>query len=90
MFQLGHARWDIQNQGFNELVNRWHADHVYRHEGTAMLVMWLLTMLAANLFAAFYGRDLKPALRAAFDTLHIARQMLTELMGGMPAQPRAP
>jgi hypothetical protein len=88
--QLGHARWDIENQGFNELVNRWHADHVYRHEGAAMLVMWLLTMVAANLFAAFYGRDLKPALRAAFDTLHIARQMLTELMGGMPAQPRAP
>jgi len=88
--QLGHARWDIENPGFNELVNRWHADHVYRHEGTAMLVMWLLTMMAANLFAAFYGRDLKPALRAAFDTLHIARQMLTELMAGMPTQPRAP
>jgi len=90
MVQLGHARWDIENQGFNELVNRWHGDHVYRHEGMAMLVMWLLTMMAANLFAAFYGRDLKPAVRAAFDTLHIARQMLTELMEGMPKRPRAP
>lgn len=28
---LGHARWDIENYGFNELVNGWHADHVYRH-----------------------------------------------------------
>jgi hypothetical protein len=88
--QLGHARWDIENRGFNELVSRWHGDHVYRHEATAMLVMCLLTMLAANLFAAFYRRDLKPALRAAFDTLHIARQMLAELMVAMPARPRAP
>jgi hypothetical protein len=23
---LGHARWDIENYGFNELVNGWHAD----------------------------------------------------------------
>jgi hypothetical protein len=88
--QLGHARWDIENQGFNELVNRWHGDHVYRHAATAMLVMWLLTMMAANLFAAFYARDLKPALRAACDTLHIARQMLGELMKDLPIQPRAP
>jgi hypothetical protein len=88
--QLGHARWDIENQGFNELVNYWNGNHVYRHEGTAILVMWLFTMMAANLFAAFYRRDLKPELRAAFDTLHIARQMLAELMAGMPTQPRGP
>lgn len=24
---LGHARWGIENEGFNETVNRWHADH---------------------------------------------------------------
>jgi hypothetical protein len=88
--QVGHSRWDIENQGFNELVNRWHADHVYRHQAAAMLVMWLLTMLAANLFAAFYRRDLKPALRAACDTLHIARQMVSELYADLPLRPRAP
>lgn len=87
---LGHGRWDIENQGFNELVNRWHADHVYRHQATAMLVMWLWTMLAANLFAAFYRRNLKPALRAAYDTLQIARLMCAELYESLPIQPRAP
>jgi hypothetical protein len=88
--RIGHSRWDIENQGFNELANRWHADHVYRHQDTAMLVMWLFTMLAANLFAAFYRRDLKPALRAAGNTLHVARQMAAELYQDMPGQPRAP
>jgi hypothetical protein len=24
----GHARWDIENYGFNQPVNDWHADHV--------------------------------------------------------------
>ena len=57
---------------------------------TAMLVMWLWTMLAANLFAAFYRRNLKPALRAAYDTLQIARLMYAELYESLPIQPRAP
>jgi hypothetical protein len=87
---LGHHRWDIENRGFNELVNRWHADHVYRHQPRAMLVMWLMTMLAANLFAAFYRRNLKPALRAAYDTLQIARLICAELYETLPIQPRAP
>lgn len=87
---LGHRRWDIENQGFNELVNRWHGNHVYRHVGEAIVVLWLLTMLAANVFAAFYVRDLKPALRAACDTLHIARQILAELFLGLPKQARGP
>ena len=33
---LGHQRWDIANQGGNELVNGWHADHVYKHEPRAI------------------------------------------------------
>lgn len=28
----GHQRWDIENFGFNELVNGWEADHIYKHE----------------------------------------------------------
>jgi len=50
------------------LVTRWHANHVYRHEANAILVFWLLTMLACNLFMAFYQRNLKPAVRWAYDT----------------------
>jgi hypothetical protein len=76
---LGHGRWSIENQGFNELVNRWHADHVYRHDGHAMLVMWLLTMISANLFTAFYRRNLKPAYQKAHNTLHVAHLTAVEL-----------
>lgn len=89
--QLGHARWAIENQGFNELATRWHADHVYRHEPTALLVFTLLAMLCLNVFLAFYRRDLKPAARVAGSRLHVARQVAAELYASpSAAAPRAP
>jgi hypothetical protein len=87
---IGHGRWTIENQGFNELVTRWHADHVYRHDPQAILFLWLLLQLAVNLFAAFYRRNLKPTVRAAYDTLHISRQILADVFAQLPARPRAP
>jgi hypothetical protein len=77
--RIGHSRWMIENQGFNEMVNRWHADHVYKHDPTAILVFWLLAMLCLNAFLAFYRRNLKPALRKSVSMLHIAQQIASEL-----------
>jgi hypothetical protein len=89
--QLGHGRWTIENQGFNELATRWHADHVYKHQPNAMLVFWLLAAVCLNLFLAFYRRDLKPAVRKAASMLHIASRIAAELLAGIPAGPaRAP
>lgn len=83
--ELGHSRWMIENQGFNELVNRWHADHVYKHEPQAILVFWLLSIICLNVFLAFWNRNLKPAVRRAVSMLHIARQIMSELYCEMPA-----
>jgi hypothetical protein len=88
--QLGHGRWQIENQGFNETANRWHGDHVYRHHGNAIVVFWLLTMVAHNLFMTFYRRNLKPAVRQAYDTLQIVHMIIAQLYQGMSVQPRGP
>jgi len=85
--QLGHGRWDIENQGFNELVNPWHADHVYRHDPTALLVFWLLAQICLTFFCSFFRRLLNPAARAARSRLHVARLVQAELY--LP-QTRAP
>ncbi len=45
---LGHARWLIENQAFNEMVTHWHANHVYRHHPTAITAFWLTLMLVMN------------------------------------------
>ena len=80
---IGHDRWSIENQGSNELVNRWHADHVYKHHPTAMLVFLLVAMLCLNVFTAFYLRNLKPAARRAASMLHVGRLIAAELHAGV-------
>ena len=84
LVRMGHDRWCIENQGFNELANQWHADHVYRHEPTAMLVLWLLTLTCLGIFLAFYHRNLKPAARAHASMVHISRRMASCLFAAMP------
>lgn len=84
---LGHCRWDIENDGFNEMVNQWKADHVYRHDPTAILVLWLLAMICLNVFTAFFRRNLKPALRAILSRLHVAREIAAELYAGPARSP---
>jgi hypothetical protein len=88
---LGHGRWKIENEGFNELVNHQHADHVYKHQPHAMLVFCLLAMLCLNVFLVFYRRNLKPPLRARCNMLTIARRIAGELYSLIPGcAPRAP
>lgn len=88
--RIGHDRWMIENKSFNELANRWDGDHVYRHHPTAMIFLWLLMQLAANLFATFYRRNLKPAFRAVCDTLEILRRIVSDLYRSGPRQCRSP
>ena len=57
--QLGHQRWDIENCAFNELVNHWHADHIYKHEGNAIECFLLEIFLAFDIFHAFLTRNVK-------------------------------
>jgi hypothetical protein len=77
--RIGHDRWGIENEGFNELANQYHADHVYRHDPTALLVFWLIAQWALNLFTVFFRRNLKPAARKGVSMLHVARLLLAEL-----------
>jgi hypothetical protein len=75
----GHQRWDVENHGFNELVNGWHADHVYRHEPNAIECFLLLAFLAYNIFHAFFALNLKPQLRHGRTQTFWARLMAAEL-----------
>jgi hypothetical protein len=76
---LGHARWDIENYGFNELVNGWHADHVYRHDPIAIEALYLTVFLAFNLFHAFLTLNVKLALRHGKTDLFWIRLMTSEI-----------
>jgi hypothetical protein len=81
--KLAHGRWKIENNGFNELVNYWHLDHVYRHTPAAIEAFCLLTMLAFILFHAFIGRNLKPEIRHRYSKMHWGRMITAELLRGL-------
>ncbi len=82
---IGHRRWAIENEGFNECVRRWHADHVYRHHPTAILAFWLVCMTAFNLFQAFFSRNLKQQYRFRISRQHVSELIRTELYRALPA-----
>ena len=81
VIQIGHRRWAIENEGFNELVNEWHADHVYKHHPNAIEALWLLLMFCYNLFHVFIERNLKPQIRLLHTLRHWARVMASEIYG---------
>ena len=79
---LGHQRWDIENHGFNELVQGWHADHVYKHDANAIEAFLLTAFLAYNLFHAFITLNLKPRGRRGKPEIYRARLAAAELYAG--------
>lgn len=76
--RIGHGRWDIENQGFNELVNQWHADHIYHHDTNAIIAILLLLFLAYNLFHVWVSRALKPQLREKHTAMYFAKLITAE------------
>jgi len=75
----GHGRWDIENRELDELVSYWHADHLYRHSATAIVVFRLLTMVAYTLFHVLIYRNLKPAVRHRYSKQHLARVIAAQI-----------
>jgi hypothetical protein len=76
---MGHPRWDIENHGFNELVNEWDADHVYKHDPGAIEAFLLMAFLAYNIFHAFIALNLKPQIRLGKPQIFWARLIAAEL-----------
>ena len=76
---FGHQRWDIENHGFNELVEGWHADHVLKHDSAAIECFLLMTFLALILFHALLYLNMKPSLRQGKSTEFWAKVMAAEI-----------
>ena len=76
---FGHQRWDIENPGFNELVNQWDADHVFKHDPQAIECFLLVAFLAYNIFHAFLALNLKPQIRQGKTQSFWAKLIAAEL-----------
>ncbi len=69
LWQVGHRRWDIENDNFNALRRDWGLVHCFRHDPTAILNFILTLFIAFVLLQSFYRENLKPELRRIFSTL---------------------
>lgn len=48
-----HARWDIENEGFNELKNYWHMDHCFMANRKAIDVILQMMIISYNLWELY-------------------------------------
>jgi hypothetical protein len=78
---FGHERWRIENEGFNELVTYWHADHYFHHHPVSIAAFWLVLFAAHVLFHCFL-RNLQPARREGHTLMYWAEQIKAEFVLG--------
>ena len=82
----GHDRWDLENRGFNELVQHWEMDHSFIHDPTAIEALLLTLALAFLTTYLFFENNLKPAARRYLTRLALAARLLEDI-GTVALQP---
>ena len=80
LWRVGHSRWDIENDLFNDLVNHWFMNHCFKHHPIAILNFLLTLFVAFVLIQSFYKLNMKPQMRARFSLISIATQLLMSLV----------
>jgi len=80
IWRWGHARWDIENRGFNELVQHWHMDHCFRHHPTAIIAMLMILAMAFSLTTLFFERNLKPDVKKNNTRLFLAALFMADFL----------
>jgi hypothetical protein len=89
VFEFGHNRWRIENEGFNGLSGHWHSGHVRHHHANSLLVLWLVLFTAHATFH-FFLRNIQPVLRAAHSVIHFAALVSADLYQDRWWPPRPP
>jgi hypothetical protein len=75
LWQIGHCRWEVENDLFHTLATYWSLDHCFRHEPTAILNFILTLFIAFVLFQSFYLGNLKPQSRAPQTLISLALEL---------------
>jgi hypothetical protein len=76
LWQIGHGRWEIENDLFHTLATYWSLDHCFKHEPTAILNFILTLFIAFVLLQNFYLGNLKPQRRATLTLIGVAVELL--------------
>jgi len=81
---LGHLRWKIENNAFNELTQHWHLTHCAHHHPVAVLALLWIKIIAFTLFHAFailHGKRVRLG-KVTFN--EVRKQIYRSLLCGSP------
>jgi hypothetical protein len=81
LWQSGHDRWDIENNGFNVLSTHWGLDHCFKHTAAAIVNFLLTAFTVYAILQSFWQRDLKPAFRTGLTLIGLARELDRSVVG---------
>lgn len=82
LWDIGHHRWDIEDDLFNVLVNHWAMDHSYHHHPVAIVNFLLILFISFVLMESFFKRNLKPQMRSRFTLLALRDAIHAEILCG--------
>jgi hypothetical protein len=75
LWQVGHGRWDIENDAFNTLASHWGLDHCFRHDPVAIVNFILTLFITYILLQCFYYRNLKSPRRQHLTLIGLANEL---------------
>lgn len=82
LFHLAKARWEIENQGFNDAKNRYGLAHIAHHEANSLLIRWLLIMLAISIERLYRLRYLHRGNHPTLPAVELVRLLRVSLAIG--------
>lgn len=84
LWEIGHSRWQTENNIFNTLGQHWSLNHCYKHDPAAIVNFVLMLFIVFTLVQCFYTRNLKPQIRKIINSLiSLTNQLYASLGTGL-------
>ncbi len=84
LFHLAKARWEIENQGFNDAKNRYGLEHLCHHQANSLLLTWLLLALALTIERLYRLRYLHRGTHRLYTAIELVRLLWLSLSAPSP------
>ena len=79
LYRMAKARWEVENQGFNDAKNRYGFQHISHHHANSLLLCWLLLALALTIERLFRLRHLHRGTHKPHSAIELLRLLRLSL-----------
>ena len=79
LYRMAKARWEVENQGFNDAKNRYGFEHITHHHANSLLVCWLLLIFALTIERLYRLRHLRRGTHTPHSPIELLRLLRLSL-----------